>query len=361
MKKFLDFVVKTFVDSNLFAFTVYSYKVQSFNDQGNITSKPSLVSITYPSAPCCQFEFKVFNIKARQSDLMWTRPEKLNGLNLFYYIKVYKNRNENNSTLDLELQPNSSTSVSHESLMKTKLPGDPYFQFTVTQLRPYSYYYLLIQACNQDLADPELLYCLNATAMTLSTFNGSSNGTANPFATFFTSQDKPELQQQPLILTINSSFIVVSLTKPLYPNGIILLYEVFVKQLIYTNQTNQTWITLEKEGPTTLACAIDDWFDPNDILLAPAEPDEFPTMDKFCKIDNLISNTNYSITVTSSTIIGRSSPSPDLIVTTLEEAPSCPPKILEATSPTSDTIYLKWVFFFSLFLSLLVSNHFENK
>lgn len=67
---------RSFRNDGLSPFVVYSYVVQSFNIQGNTTSRPSFVTITFPSQPCCSFQFKIYNLKSTRVDLSWSQPEK---------------------------------------------------------------------------------------------------------------------------------------------------------------------------------------------------------------------------------------------------------------------------------------------
>ncbi len=147
------------------------------------------------------------------------------------------------------------------------------------------------------------------------------------FLQFFTSEDRPEEQPAPVIKSLNSTYAIVGVLKPVKPNGIILLYQVWLKKL-----TSNTISRIE------LMCSIEEWYDPNIF-----NTDQNINAPKICIINNLYPNTKYQISATSSNIIGSSLLSTPLEFNTLEEEPKCSVNIEEAVSKTSNSIYLRLV------------------
>lgn len=289
---------------------VYAYKIQSHNSAGSVTSRPSYVSISVPTSPCCIFTFSVFNVHSTYAQVVWNPPERLNGLSLVYFIDVFIA----NQTSPLN---QSSKVVPHSSL--TMNPSDLFVE-QIISLEPYTSYNLQMRACNQDLKNSSLFYCLNGTPV-------DTKSPETGLVQFFTSQDRPEYQPSPMMLSLSSTSIAVGVSRPLKPNGIIILYEIWIKanNTIYSNSASSK----------KLACAIEDMFDPI------STPSSFSDL-KNCTITGLTSNTDYLISATSSTIIGRSVPSKDLVVTTLESRPKCSPRVLTAKSFTPYSISLVW-------------------
>lgn len=297
-------------------FTIYSYRIESYNDQGNTSSRIALVTITFPSRPCCNFTFRLFNIRSSTVEILWTQPQKLNGLNLLYFIKIYQKLDltKANSLNNIREQENSSVTLEH-----TKLTSENgLFRQTIQNLFAYKSYLITIRACNRDLTDLTKLYCIEGTPSTPTDFSN--------FIFFITSQDRPELQPAPSLISLNSSYVILGVRRPLRPNGIILLYEIWIQSLD-TSSSNKE-----------LACAIEDLYDPNDPSTINSDNKQ-----KICFIRNLNSNTPYAFSVTSSTIIGRSLPSSDLFLTTQEDQPICPPQLQTANSFQSDEIYFNWL------------------
>lgn len=104
-----------------------------------------------------------------------------------------------------------------------------------------------MKACNQDLYDSTKFYCLEGLPQPAGFLYNSSQ-----YLEFITSQDKPSLQPPPSVISVNSSSIQVSVDVPIWPNGIVLLFEI--------------WFSLANDTQTrTLACLIDDLYDPNDF------------------------------------------------------------------------------------------------
>lgn len=294
-------------------FTVYSYRIESFNDQGSTSSRSQNIKITLPTQPCCNFTFQLVNIRSSQVQVIWSVPERLNGLAPFYSIKVYSKKNPNLSSNPIDLDnlvewTNSSKIVDHVQ------PSASILQSTITSLNAYSRYFLSIKACNRDLNNPNILYCLQGDPQTHS---------ASRFISFITSQSRPENQSQPVLISLNSSFIIIGVGRPLKPNGIIVLYEIYKKSL---NLSQQEY---------SLACAIEEFFDPNDV--------HGDNRLRICVIRNLKPLSTYEIVATSSTVIGRSKPSAGLILTTLENAPICPPIIESAVSLKFDSVFINWL------------------
>jgi hypothetical protein len=327
-------------------FVIYSYKIQAFNDEGSTISKPSFISINIPIQPCCRFTFRLFNIRSTQFDITWTIPERLNGLDVLYFINVYRKIDPFSSgLLDLIKENTSSVILEHNVLLKqSKSQTGESFTAEISNLVSYTQYYLEVRACNRDFNDKSVFYCLKGTAM-------EANTPVETLARFFTSQDKPDFQPPPNLITVSSSFVVISIPRPTRPNGIILLYEIWLKELINSNTTLSSSALYPNASNSSaavgkqLACAIEDLYDPYDFNSTSAEltaTGERKAKLKNCTILNLKPNALYSISATSSTIIGRSPSSRELEFTTLENMPTCVPRILLAGSFKSDNIYFSW-------------------
>jgi hypothetical protein len=311
-------------------------------------SKPSFISINIPIQPCCRFSFRLFNIRSTQFDITWTIPERLNGLDVLYFINVYSKIDPFSPGVnDLIKENTSSVVLEHNVLIKqSKSQTGESFTATISNLVSYTQYYLEVRACNRDYNDKNVFYCLKGTAI-------EANTPVPTLARFFTSQDKPDLQPPPILINVNSSFVVISIPRPARPNGIILLYEIWLKELINSNATlnaNATYPNASNSSTGVvnrkqLACAIEDLYDPYDFNSTSAEvtaTGERKSKLKNCTISNLKPNSLYSISATSSNIIGRSPSSKELEFTTLENMPTCVPRILIASSFKSDNIYFSW-------------------
>ncbi len=111
--------------------------------------------------------------------------------------------------------------------------------------------------------------------------------------------------------------------KPLKPNGIILLYQI--------------WIHKNNNQGFELACSIEEWYDPNDQYNKNSN-----NAPKICIIKNLEPFNDYKVSATSTTVIGSSTFSNPLEFKTLEMLPKCAPKIVEAVSKSADTIDITW-------------------
>ena len=317
-----------FVDKTVLPFTLYAYKIQSFNNQGNTTSKYSFISITLPSAPCCRFEFKISNIRSRFLEIDWTQPAKLNGFDLTYFIHVYYIADPLNTANSTE-QNSSSVSLKQSQVLSTKSPLSKYFQHDIVNLNPYQLYSITINACNRDLQVNQY-YCLSGTPAIDSNFQ--SVKIKGNYIQFYTSQDRPQQQPAPLLISVNSTYVVVGILRPLKPNGIILLYQTWIRKLTYENTTS----SLASTATTSLACVIAEWYDPNN------NPNATNNAPKICLVNGLDSNNLYEITVTSSTVVGSSAPSRPLTFSTLDEMPVCGPELNKATSNSSSSIQLTW-------------------
>ena len=218
------------------------------------------------------------------------------------------------------------------------------YETSIDNLRPYSQYLITIRACNKDLVTSEY-YCLNGK---LSVYNKSVIGLLKVyssfnqltgtgimdtnfksvvykenFLSFFTSQDRPEDQPTPTIRTVNSTFIILAISKPLKPNGIVLIYQIWLRKL------NEDSLKID------LVCSIEEFYDPNEGKVINNAP-------KICLANNLAPNTAYEVSASSSTIIGSSILSPSLILTTLEESPRCPVEIVTAYSNAPSSVLLQW-------------------
>ncbi len=328
---------QNFEDRNVIPFVNYAYKVQSFNDEGNASSKFSYLTIIAPSFPCCNFTFRLFNIRSSRIDIIWTLPIKNNGLNMTYFIRVFKridyfrpitiNNLVERTDLNIEL--------SHNELMKSRSIENNHLTYKMNNLMPYSQYFLSMKACNRDLNDTKKFYCLDGVPELNQTSSLEKIEDLNNTVEFLTSQDRPELQPAPTLITLNSSYIAVGISRPERPNGIILLYEVWIRKIetseLYFNNSYQSI------SGQQLACAIEDLYDPNDIYSIVSDNKQ-----KLCIIKNLNYYSKYILSATSSTIVGRSSPSIEVLFTTLENRPLCGPKLLSAFSYSTDSIFFKW-------------------
>ncbi len=316
---------RLFEDSSVRPFEVYSYKVQAFNDEGSTISRAAFVSIVLPTNPCCTFHFFYSNTRSTSVDMIWSEPEKKNGLNMSYLIKVYQSLdptlNANSISLsNLVEQQNSSVQLFHNFLVDNGFLTNNNFEYTLSNLFPYTKYFISIDACNRDLRNETRLFCLKGTVKS----NTNSSKNMN-FIELVTSQDKPQNQPAPTLISSNTNSALVGVPLPLKPNGIILLYEIWISNLA-------------KSDSKYIACVIEDRYDPNDYNSV-----SNAKLVNTCEINNLLPNTQYYMSVTSSTIIGRSLPSDELVFRTQEREPSCPPKITNAFSYRSDSIFFSWL------------------
>jgi len=168
----------------------YSYKIQAFNDEGNASSRYSFISIILPSTPCCQFTFNLFNVRSTEADLVWTIPEKLNGLEPFYLIAVYTKIDISKpvSEANLIFQKNSSLELKHFELMKEKLSSNNELETKIERLLPYTQYYISVKTCNRDLQDAKKLFCLTGMPK-----NNIRNSFESTLYSLVTSQDRYSL------------------------------------------------------------------------------------------------------------------------------------------------------------------------
>jgi len=148
----------SFQDMNLDPFTVYSYKVASFNSEGNTVSRLTFVTIKLPTKPCCKFDFRISNIRSRSLEIQWIPPVKLNGMNPIYFINIYSLKNKTHSIVDENLSYQSSSSIS--VAQKDLIQEDGVFRSKIDKLMPYKNYLITISCCNKDLVN-EVYYCLN--------------------------------------------------------------------------------------------------------------------------------------------------------------------------------------------------------
>ncbi len=149
---------RSFRDTGLDPFTVYSYKVASFNSEGSTVSRPTFVTIKLPTNPCCKFDFRISNVRSRSLEVQWIPPGRLNGLSPVYFINIYslKNRTQPIADENLSVQPNSSIVVAQSDLSQV----DGVFSSSIVYLVPYSQYFITIRCCNKDLVN-DTYYCLN--------------------------------------------------------------------------------------------------------------------------------------------------------------------------------------------------------
>ena len=150
--------MRSFKDNTVEPFTLYSYKIESYNNKGSTISKPAFITIKLPSYPCCRFEFKVSNIRAKLLEIKWRPPKKLNGFDTLYFIETYRQINKSqpitkNNLIKLD---NSSDIADLNGLV----PFNGFFKYTIKNLEPYKQYLVSIKACNKDLT-LDLYYCLN--------------------------------------------------------------------------------------------------------------------------------------------------------------------------------------------------------
>lgn len=114
--------------------------------------------IKLPSEPCCKFDFRITNIRSRSLAIRWIPPERPNGFDLVYFVKIYFKIDENKPITDENLleQRNSTKAVPQSELVLT----NGAYETNIDSLRPYSQYLITIRACNKDLVTSEY-YCLN--------------------------------------------------------------------------------------------------------------------------------------------------------------------------------------------------------
>ena len=171
-------------------------------------SKPSFI-LTSSGRPCCSFYFDTSIISARKVVLKWSIPEKLNGYNPIFYINVNA-VNSKNENISLE--------VAYKSLVNDAALQNNEILYTINNLKPYSQYIVLIKVCNQVPTETNCLV-------------GSSGNNPTNNIIFYTQQDVPEMQPPPIIIDVNSTSAVLSISKPLITIGVLLLYEVWLKNL----------------------------------------------------------------------------------------------------------------------------------
>ncbi len=191
--------------------------MQAFNQQGNTTSQQSFVTITFPSRPCCSFNFKIVNIRATQLNVKWMAPTKLNGLDTIYFINVHQLIDPNGPLIASNLvnQINSSVTIkSNDLIQKNKQLIDRnhqnqsnyYFQQDIVNLNAYQLYLISIKACNKEPTN-NTFYCLDGTGLIDPNFK--SVQLKYNFIQLIMSQDRPEQQPEPVLVSINSSYAVI--------------------------------------------------------------------------------------------------------------------------------------------------------
>jgi hypothetical protein len=281
-----------------------------------------------PSKPCCKFEFKIDKVRSREAELVWTAPERPNGHNLFYSISLKLESQPLSSMSRLNEENNLNFILYHDTFKRPSWYVDSQLYHTLKGLQPYTKYLANIQACNHDINDEKIFHCLNGTGVQLNT--------TSAWLRLFTAQDKPENQPPPTIISVSSEGAQISVLRPLKPNGIILLYEVWIRQ---RQSSDEDWPISDQ---ISLACAIEDWFDPiSDMPLIASLG--MQSLSKTCHIDKLNMNSEYAISVSSSTIAGRSELSEETRFNTPERRPRCPPIITKAVSSNSSSAFLSWL------------------
>ena len=241
-------------------------------------------------------------------------PERLNGINPVIYLNLYQKalsiRNKN-ETISLE--------ISYKTLVNDELLQNNEVIYSVIGLKPYSEYTIFIKICNKESTESNCL-------------DGFSNSSKLNYMIIYTQQDKPEKQPKPVLFSTNSTTAVISILKPLVTNGIILLYEVWLKNL---NKILNSIGKIDNFG--YLVCAIEEWYDPNSVNAT-----KLLNETKLCVIKDLKPFNLYSVVVSSSTIAGHSDFSSELKFITYEDKPLCAPKFNSAFSNSSKSIYLSW-------------------
>ncbi len=139
---------------------------------------------------------------------------RLNGLNLVYIVNAYIRLDVNKDISFNNLFEQKNISVILEDSKLTQSVTSSKFQYTIPNLFPYKQYLISLRACNLDFSQNYL--CLNGTATTDSTSAGVVY--EQTFLQFFTSQDKPQYQLSPTIISLNSSYVIVGILKPINPN-----------------------------------------------------------------------------------------------------------------------------------------------
>lgn len=123
-----------------------------------------------------------------------------------------------------------------------------FFKATINSLIAYTEYFVNIKACNRDLFDSIKFYCLEGIPQPQGVRINGDN-----YLEFITSQDRPEFQPPPSLITTGSNSILLRVDIPTRPNGIILIFEL--------------WIISNNTQTYNLACLIEDLYDPNDFEL----------------------------------------------------------------------------------------------
>uniref|UniRef100_A0A2C9JJ39 Usherin n=1 Tax=Biomphalaria glabrata TaxID=6526 RepID=A0A2C9JJ39_BIOGL len=174
--------VTNFLDSNLQPFTFYNYFVEVMNAFGSSRS-PQITFQTLPGNPSNDMNLTVTDIRARSAFCTWTPPTNLNGPLLKYnIISVMLASN----TTRVEWEGNSTSAM-------------------LTTLSPYTRYNLVPRACTVG-------GCTDSRAVQIITMSAA-----------------PEGQQPPNITALSSSELYVTWQPPLFPNGIIIFYELWMR------------------------------------------------------------------------------------------------------------------------------------
>lgn len=172
----------SYQDSNLQPFTFYSYMVEVRNSFGSSRS-PAVIFQTLAGNPSGDIILSVTDIRARSAMCSWTPPSNLNGPLLKYMILSSKN-GANTTSIEWE-----GTSLS----------------VMLTTLSPYARYSLIPRACTVG-------GCTDSSPVQVVTLSAA-----------------PEGQQAPNITAVSSSELFVSWLPPLFPNGVIIFYELWFR------------------------------------------------------------------------------------------------------------------------------------
>ena len=121
-------------------------------------------------------------MRSTEADLVWSIPEKLNGLEPFYLVEVYTKIDISKPVIqsNLAFQKNSSLELKHSEIIKSKLTPNNELETKIERLLPYTQYYISVKTCNRDLRASEVLFCLN----------GMPKNNESSFYSLVTSQDR---------------------------------------------------------------------------------------------------------------------------------------------------------------------------
>ncbi|XP_077967518.1 usherin-like isoform X1 [Styela clava] len=171
-----------YTDVNLKPFTKYEYKIRSstnagFVDSEWVTAETHQSSPSGLAAPIIEY---TLDHKPTKLIVKWSLPEELNGI-----LQTFR------------VQRNSSIPLSFPTTQ---------FQFTDTDLQPYSLYSYSVTACT------------------------AGGCVESPISVKRTLEEAPSFVSPPLVVSINSTALHVEWSQPTITNGVIQRYQVYVDE-----------------------------------------------------------------------------------------------------------------------------------